>query len=124
MPALVCLVALLLLLVAHGINLGIGAAVAPAFGRQDEKLFQHNLNGFTLALGRSQHQSAHGPQFNRKGFFGRVVGVQQAPVCGILFPAQVPCGTEVVANVKWVVVHDSPKKSPSRNSHLSVLADW
>lgn len=106
-PTLVCLLALLLLLLAHGDDFGIGAAIDPAVGRQLKELAQHGLNRFTLAVRGGQHQATHGAQLAGQRLFVGVVGVQQSAVSRVFFPAQVPRGTEVVANVKRVVIHSS-----------------
>ena len=105
MPTLVCFVALLLLLTSHGINLCISAAVFPTFFRLLKELIQHHADSFTLLFGGRKYQTTNRPQLQRQGFLCRVVGVQKTPVRGILCPAQVPGGAQVVADVKGVIVH-------------------
>lgn len=106
MPALICFVALLLLLVAHGFDFGISAAVLPAICGLLKELFQHHADGLALLFGGGEHQATYRPQIQRQRLFCRVVGVQKTPVRGILCPAQVPGGAQVVADVERVVIDD------------------
>lgn len=113
-PHLVCLLALLLLFVAHGLDLAISPPVHPSSLGFLEKLVQDGLHGLALPLRGGEHQPAGLALVQRQRLFGRVIHVQQAPISAVLFPAQMPSGAQVVADVKRVVVDGPPPSEGQR----------